>query len=277
MICLFEILLVCWHYFESAFMFLLTLTYIFLLLPCHGDIELNPGSQKLKPKSLLVSHWNFNSLSLRNFSKLTQLKVYISMYKHDFICLSETYLDSPIPESLLEIDGYNLLGVDHPNNIKRGGVCIYYKESLAVRVISLPDFKEALLLEMTDNNKKIIVSVIYRSPNHNNSEFHSFLSNLEQLLRDISKYKRTVSVITADFNARSLYWSSKDINTSEETKLYSLTSSNGFLQLINEPTHIQTNSSSCTDLVFIDQFNRISKFWSPCIFTSNLSSSNCTH
>ena len=199
------------------------------------------------------------------------------MYKHDFICLSETYLDSPIPDSLLEIDGYNLVGVDHPNNIKRGEVCIYYKESLAVRVISLPDFKEALLLEMTDNNKKIIVSVIYRSPNHNNSEFHSFLSNLEQLLRDISKYKRTVSVITADFNARSLYWSSKDINTSEETKLYSLTSSNGFLQLINEPTHIQTNSSSCTDLVFIDQFNRISKFWSPCIFTSNLSSSNCTY
>ena len=49
-----EILLVCWHYFESAFIFLLTLIYIFLLLQCHGDIELNPGPQKLKPKSLLV-------------------------------------------------------------------------------------------------------------------------------------------------------------------------------------------------------------------------------
>ena len=199
------------------------------------------------------------------------------MYKHDFICLSETYLDSPIPDSLLEIDGYNLVGVDHPNNIKRSGVCIYYKESLAVRVISLPDFKEALLLEMTDNNKKIIVSVIYRYRNHNNPEFDSFLSNLEQLLRDISKYKRTVSVITADFNARFSYWESKDINTSEGIKLYLLTSSNGFSQLINEPSHIQTNSSSCTDLVFIDQSNRISKFWSPCIFTSNLSSSNCTY
>ena len=199
------------------------------------------------------------------------------MYKHDFICLSETYLDSPIPDSLLEIDGYNLVGVDHPNNIKRGGVCIYYKESLAVRVISLPDFKEALLLEMTDNNKKIIVSVIYRSPSQNRSEFDSFLSNLEQLLRDISKYKRTVSVITADFNARFSYWESKDINTSEGIKLYLLTSSNGFSQLINEPSHIQTNSSSCIDLVFIDQSNRISKLWSPCIFTSNLSSSTCTY
>ena len=47
------------------------------------------------------------------------------MYKHDFICLSDTYLDSTIPDSLLEIDGYNLVRADHPNNIKRGGVCLF--------------------------------------------------------------------------------------------------------------------------------------------------------
>ena len=32
-------------------------------------------------------------------------------------------------------------------------------------------------------------------------------------------------------------------------------SSNGFFQLINEPIHIQTNSSSCIDLIFTDQPN----------------------
>ena len=79
---------------------------MFLLLQWYGDVELNPGPQKLKTESLLVYHWNLNSLYSHNFSKLTQLKL-ISMYKHDFICLSETYLDSTIPDSLLEIDGYN--------------------------------------------------------------------------------------------------------------------------------------------------------------------------
>ena len=93
LICLFEILLVCWYYFEIAFIFLLTLIYIFLLLQCHGDIELNPGPQKLKAKSFLVSNWNLNSLSAHTFSKLTQLKAYISMHEHDFIYFSETYLD----------------------------------------------------------------------------------------------------------------------------------------------------------------------------------------
>ena len=44
------------------------------------------------------------------------------MPKHDFICLSETYLDSSTPDGLLEIDGYILVRADHTNNIKRGGV-----------------------------------------------------------------------------------------------------------------------------------------------------------
>ena len=46
---------------------------------------------------------------------------------------------------------------------------------------------------------------------------------------------------------------SEDINTSEWLKLLSLTSSNGFSQLINEPTHLQTSNSSCIDLIFTDQ------------------------
>ena len=105
------------------------------------------------------------------------------MYKHDFICLSETYLDSSTPDSLLEIDGYILVCADHPNNIKRGGVCIYYKESLPVRVTGLPYLKETLLLEVTYNNKKVIVSVIYRSSSQSNSEFDLFLPNFSPLWR----------------------------------------------------------------------------------------------
>ena len=62
-----------------------------------------------------------------------------------------------ISDSLLKIDGYNLVREDHPNDSKRGEVCIYYKESLPVRVINLSCFEEALLLEMTSHNKKVSV------------------------------------------------------------------------------------------------------------------------
>ena len=132
----------------GVYIAIITLIFIFALLLCHGDIEINPGPKKLKKNSLSVCHWNLNSLSAHNFSKLTQLKAYISIHKHDFICLSETYLDSSIPDSLLEIDRYNLIHSDHPNDIKRGGVCIYFKEIFPVRVINIPYLKETLLLEM---------------------------------------------------------------------------------------------------------------------------------
>ena len=154
------------------------------------------------------------------------------MYKHNFICLSETYLDSTTPDSLLEIDVYNLVRVVHPNNIKRGGVCVCYKESLPVQIISLPYPKEALLLEMFYNNEKVIVSVIYHSPSQNNSEFDLFLSNFEKLLSEISKCKPSLFVIRGDVNTRSSSWWPKDINTTEGSKLFSLTFLNGFSQLI---------------------------------------------
>ena len=86
--------------------------------------------------------------------KLIQLKAYASTYKYDFICLSETFLDSSTPDNLVDIQRYNLVRTGHPDNAIRAGVCIYYKEFLPVRVTSLPHFKEALLLEMSFNKKR---------------------------------------------------------------------------------------------------------------------------
>ena len=106
---------------------------------------------------------------------------------------------------------------------------------------------------MNDNKKKMIVSVIYCSSNQNNREFDSFLLDFEKLLSNITTRKSTVSIITGDYNARSSSWWSDDINTSEGTNLYSLTSSTGFSQLITKPTHVQSNSYSCINLLFTDQ------------------------
>ena len=106
---------------------------------------------------------------------------------------------------------------------------------------------------MTYHNKKVIVSVIDRSPSQSINEFDSFLSNLEKLVSDINNRKPASSIITGDFNARSQSWWSNDINTTEGSKLLALSSSNGFSQLIDDPTHIKTNNTSCIDLIFTDK------------------------
>ena len=210
----------------------------------HGDIELNPAPRKLKTNSFSIFHWNLNSLATHNYSKLTQLIAYNSVYKHDFICLSETYLDSSIPDNLIDIEGYKLICSDHPDNTNKSGVCICYKESLPVQIIN----RNRMLLEMSYNNKKVIVSVIYRSPSQSFDEFDSFMSNFENFLNEINKRKPSLSVVTGDFNSRSSSCWSKDTDTIEGLKLFSLTSSNGL-------THIQTNRTSCIDLTFTDREN----------------------
>ena len=93
---------------------------------------------------------------------------------------SETYLDSftLLNDNSLQIEGCNLVRADHPNEVKRGGVSIYYIESLPVRVISISYLKEAVLLELVQNNNKTFVSVIYRSPIQTNDEFNQFLLSL---------------------------------------------------------------------------------------------------
>ena len=87
--------------------------FLHILLLQHGDIETNPGPQKEKTKNLSCCHWNVNSLIAHNLSKLAQLEAYNSVYKHDFICISETFFDPSI-----QLDGYNLLRADHPSNSK---------------------------------------------------------------------------------------------------------------------------------------------------------------
>ena len=92
-------------------------------------------------------------------------------------------------------------------------------------------------------------------PSQSYSEFCLFLSNFEKLLSNINKRKPFLSVIIGDFNARSSSWLPKDTDTTEGSKLFSVTSSNGFPQLINEPAHIQTSSSSCIDWICTNQQN----------------------
>ena len=70
---------------------------------------------------------------------------------------------SSIPDNLIAIEGYKLIGANHPDNIKRRGVCIYYKESLPFQIINQHYLKEALLLETSYHNK-VIVFVIYCFP-----------------------------------------------------------------------------------------------------------------
>ena len=93
--------------------------------------------------------------------KLTSTAAYNSIHKYDFICISETYLDSSIQsvDRDISINGYSLIHADHPSNNKRGSVCIYYHESLAVQLVKISYLTECLLCEVSFINKKGYIAI----------------------------------------------------------------------------------------------------------------------
>ena len=173
------------------------------------------------------------------------------------ICISETFLDSSANENSLLIPGHLLLIADYPNNLKKGGVCLYFKENLSLREIETPYFSQCIHCELTIQNKIGCIVVMYRSPSQSVNEFDDFLVNFEKLLNHVSQLKSSFLVILGDFNAQSKSWWCEDITSQESPQIESLTMSYGLQQLISDPTHLLLNSSSFIDLIFTDQPNLI--------------------
>ena len=93
---------------------------------------------------------------------------------------------------------------DHPNNVKRGGVCAYVKESLPAHNFSNSYLSECLTLEVTTSNKKGYVITLYRSPSQTSNAFQSFISNLEKLAKWGSKsFDPHFVILLGDFNVKS--------------------------------------------------------------------------
>ena len=162
-----------------------------------GDIEQNPGLKSNSCENFPVCHWNLNSISAHNFSKVSLLNAYTSLHSFDIICLWETYLDSCIlpHDPNLEFQGYNLIGPGHPSNVKRGGVCIYYKNNLPLKRTNINLLHESLTIELNTKNKLCVLVALYRSPSQSHNEFSSFITNLESTLQAKTLRKPFLTIV----------------------------------------------------------------------------------
>ena len=75
-------------------------------------------------------------------------------------------------------------------------------------------------------------------------EFEDFCTYLNLFLSNINDLKPAYSVITGDFNARSPQWWTLNMENNVGREISYPTSSAGYNQLIDHPTHITKESSS---------------------------------
>ena len=82
------------------------------------------------------------------------------------MCISETHLDSSAAQNSeeIQIDRYSLVRSDHPGDSKRVGVCLYYKESLGVKIINFTALSDCVLCKVSIKNCKGFIAVMYISP-----------------------------------------------------------------------------------------------------------------
>ena len=170
-----------------------------------GDIEPNPQPKPNFCQSFSICHWNLNSISAYNFIKLSLLKPYIAIHKFDGVCLSETYLNASISndDDSLEILGYNLFRADHPYNTKRGGVCIYYRNSLPLKILGIHYLQECINF----------------SRNQSQDHFESFANNFELNIDAVTANNPFLIVVLGNFNIKSNLWFKGDKTSYEVLKL----------------------------------------------------------
>ena len=128
--------------------------------------------------------------------------------------------------------------VNHPSDVKNGGVCIYYKTLLPLKVLSLNFLQECINFEVSIGNKICRFIHRYRTSSQSQDEFHDFLTNLEMNLDDYFNSNRFLTTVIGDFNAKSNNWSEGDRSTIEGSKIDFHTSQFGLSQIIKEPIHI---------------------------------------
>ena len=134
----------------------------------------------------------------------------------------------------------------------RGGVAIYVNDKLKVKerndLNESNRLYEAIWIEII--NKKTKNTLICCSYRHPKSDIDEYISYMNKCYEKINKEKK-VCFIAGDFNIDLL----KTDSNSKISEFVNLTTSNGFLPYITQPTRITETSATVIDNIFSNYIN----------------------
>ena len=112
---------------------------------------------------------------------------------------------------------------DNPTNTNRGGVCIYYHNSLLLKVIDIQLLNECINFETRIDRKLRSSLCLYRSPSQTRDIFKTFADNFESTLDSVINKNSFLIVALGDFNAKTTNWYKNDINSYEGLEINTIT------------------------------------------------------
>ena len=137
--------------------------------------------------------------------------------------------------------------------VLKKGVCVHYKEYIPlIRRDAHCTLDNCLVAEIRLENEKCFLTCLFRSPHQSQHQFENFYTNLDFLIDNI-----TMNFLLSQSCSK---WFNKNITNLVGYEIDSLTSSAGYKQLSNKPTHIINNSFSCINLIFCNNQKLISNY-----------------
>ena len=240
-----------------SFLSLIVSLWIYTLIVCCGDVEMNPGPSisSSTSSSSISSETSLSSLPYDSHFSICHLNIQSLLPKIDILQYEMQPFDVFVfTESWLNIDiGSNdlkILNFNEPFRCDRetraGGVAIYVKESITCK--RRPDLEinnlECIWIEIKTHGHTLLIAGIYRPPDaHQN--YWTWISE------SVDRAKNTnISdiILVGDLN--------NDLLTPSKCKhLKELIANYDFTQLINESTHFTEQSSTLIDVIITSNPN----------------------
>ena len=129
---------------------------------------------------------------------------------------------------------YDLFRADYTSNTKRSGVCIYYRNSLPLKILNIQYLHECINFEIRIGGKVSKFVSLYHSRCQSQDDFESFANNFELNIDKATANNTFLYVVLGDFNAKSNLWFKGDKTTYERSEIDGITSKFGLQHL----THI---------------------------------------
>ena len=243
----------------------LVLWYLLLHIILSSDVHPNPGhvpvSNNFSGGFFSFCNWNLNTLSKDAFHRVSLIEAHNTTFDYDIISLCETSLNDTIqiPDNILP--GYKYYPCNHPDGSRSGGVGIFYKETLPIRMRDDLSFEECIVSELIFGHKRIFFTVLYRNPANkaDSPEFDHFLEKLNNLFVKIKNENPYAMFLTGDFNGHTQAWYPDGDTNAEGIILDNFFTELNLTQLISEPTHFFRDDCkpSCIDLIVTDQPNLV--------------------
>ena len=113
---------------------------------------------------------------------------------------------------------------DHPSNNKRGGICMYHKHLVPLRILNVQYLQECVNFELKIGDRICNFTSLYRALSQTLDDFETFSKILKLNIENLVQRNHFLVVAIGNFNAKSSNWQCQDKSTFKGNGIDNITS-----------------------------------------------------